>query len=161
MNKKGLAVVGTLSAAALITGVIFATRKTSAAPGGGGKLPSGDNLGITLINYDPLATVWEMAIFDNNYTQMLSTPGQDIPVTDSAFFNVPATWAMPLKFWIYVFKDTVPGVPTTLTQIFGLQSYQPTNPLTGQPDPTYSPIYITSMGSWTFDVAGKQFKKLS
>ena len=123
--------------------------------------PAGDNLGVTLINFDPLATVWELTIFDYDYTQILSTAGGDIPVTSSAFFNVPTTWKLPLKLSLNVYKDTVPGVSTTLTQIFGVQSYNTTNPFTGQPDPTYSPIYITSLGSFTFDVTASQFQKLS
>lgn len=160
-DKKGWVAVGILGLGAVIAAVVLGSKKASAAPGGGGTLPAGDNLGVTLINFDPLATVWELTIFDYDYTQILSTAGQDIPVTSSAFFNVPTTWKLPLKLSLNVYKDTVPGVSTTLTQIFGVQSYNTTNPFTGQPDPTYSPIYITSLGSFTFDVTASQFQKLS
>jgi hypothetical protein len=161
MDKKGWVAVGVLGLGAAITAVVLGTKKASAAPGGGGTLPAGDNLGITLINYDPLATVWEMEIFPNDYSSILSTPGQDVPITTSAAFNVPASWLMPLKISLNVYKDTVPGVSTTLTQIYGVQSYRATNTFTGQPDPTYSPIYITSLGSWTFDVNAGKFQKIS
>ena len=151
MTKIALLVVG---AAALVTAVVLLLRnKVSANPN---PPPGGNNLKVTLTGLDPAATVWEMTIFDHDFSQMLRTAGQDIPVTTSASFNVPTTWSMPLKIMIAVFKPT-PGA-NSLTQILDIQSYNTTNPFTGQADPTYSPIFISSLGNITFNCGTKIFE---
>ncbi len=119
-------------------------------------IPSGYNLQVILVNPDPAATVWQMTIFDNKYTQTLAV--QNLKVTDPALFNVPSNWAMPLKISIAVFKDTVPNVSTTVTQVLGVQSYQTTNPFTGQPDPTYKAVFVSTLGNLTFNCATLNFQ---
>jgi hypothetical protein len=155
MGKKTKIALLVVGAAALVTAVVLLLRnKVSANPN---PPPGGNNLKVTLTGLDPAATVWEMTIFDHDYTAMLQTPGQDIPVTTPASFNVPTIWTMPLKIMIAVFKPT-PGDPSSLTQILDVQSYNTTNPFTGQPDPTYSPIFISTIGNITFNCGTKIFE---
>ena len=154
MGKKTKIILLVAGAAALVAAIVLLLRnKVSANPT---PLPAGDNLGITLTNVDPAATVWEMSIFDHDYTHILQTAGQDIPITTPALFNVPTDWTMPLKISISVFKPT-PGAGS-LTQILGVQSYRTTNPFTQQPDPTYSPIFISTLGNITFNCGTKNFE---
>ena len=154
MGKKTKIILLLVGAAALVAAaVVLLRKKVSANPT---PLPAGDNLGITLTNVDPAATVWEMSIFDHDYTHILQTAGQDIPITTPALFNVPTDWTMPLKISISVFKPT-PGAGS-LTQILGVQSYRTTNPFTQQPDPTYSPIFISTLGNITFNCGTKNFE---
>ena len=154
MGKKTKIILLVAGAAALVAAIVLLLRnKVSANPN---PPPGGNNLKVTLTGLDPAATVWEMTIFDHDYTAMLQTPGQDIPVTTPASFNVPTTWSMPLKIMIAVFKPT-PGA-NSLTQILDIQSYNTTNPFNGQPDPTYSPIFISSLGNKTFNCGTKIFE---
>lgn len=112
-------------------------------PAAANTTPPGTNLVVSLSNLDPLAKVWELMIFNKSYTKMLTTAPNGIPVTESAAFEVPADWDMPLKISLAVFKYTVPGVPTTLTQIMGVQSFDSNRA-------GYSPIFITALGNVVF-----------
>ena len=132
--------------------VILAKAAKGATP------PAGQgNLVISLSNVNPLATVWEIMLFDHTYTKILSTPANGLPVNQAAAFDIPADWQMPLKFNIAVFKDTVPGVATGLTQIVGVQDYNATQYFTGQPDPTYKPIFINALGNVVFNCSTLNF----
>ena len=148
MDKNAKIALGVGGAVLLV--VILAKAAKGATP------PAG-NLVISLSNVNPLATVWEIMLFDHTYTKILSTPANGLPVNQAAAFDIPADWQMPLKFNIAVFKDTVPGVATGLTQIVGVQDYNATQYFTGQPDPTYKPIFINTLGNVVFNCSTLNF----
>jgi hypothetical protein len=144
MNKKaGLALLG-VGLITVVTAIVLATRKTGASPP---PLPVGDDLGVTLTNLDPSATTWELNLFDSS-----STGGGTnyIPVTQTAYFNA-SSWVLPFKIMLTVYSGTSP-----LTQILYVESYMPTN-IDGTPNPDYKPIFITKLGSLTFDCKALTF----
>jgi len=133
MNKKaGLALLG-VGLITVVTAIVLATRKTGASPP---PLP-----------VDPSATTWELNLFDSS-----STGGGTnyIPVTQTAYFNA-SSWVLPFKIMLTVYSGTSP-----LTQILYVESYMPTN-IDGTPNPDYKPIFITKLGSLTFDCKALTF----
>ena len=150
MDKNAKIALG-VGGAVLLVVILAKAAKGATPPAGQG------NLVISLSNVNPLATVWEIMLFDHTYTKILSTPANGLPVNQAAAFDIPADWQMPLKFNIAVFKDTVPGVATGLTQIVGVQDYNATQYFTGQPDPTYKPIFINALGNVVFNCSTLNF----
>jgi hypothetical protein len=91
-----------------------------------------------------------MSIFNHSYTKILNTGSNSIPVAQSAAFTVPADWDFPLKIIISVYKDTVPGVPSALTQIVDVQSFDQTRA-------DYKAVFINALGDIAFNCATLSF----
>jgi hypothetical protein len=149
MNKKGKIALGVIGLGVVISVVGLAFNRKRTNP-----LPPGYNLGVTLANYGPSATQWEMMVIDNTVSSMLSQLA--LPVAQRAVFNIPQTWAMPLRISINIYKPTTWEGQPVLTQIFGVQSYREID-ITGNPDPTYQPIFVTDLGNLAFDVDAMTF----
>ena len=96
-------------------------------------IPSGYNLQVILVNPDPAATVWQMTIFDNKYTQTLAV--QNLKVTDPALFNVPSNWAMPLKIASLYSKTLCLMFPQPSPRYWGFNHTRPQILLPGNPIP--------------------------
>lgn len=156
MEKNDKIALGLLGLGVVAGVAILANQKPATAAGG--PLPPGYNLGVSLIHLESDATIWELNVISNDMKGNLGT--NYIPVTQAAVFKIPSTWVLPLKIMLTVYKDTFPNDPSALTQILYVQSYNTIDYFTGQPDPTYKPIFIASLGNLSFDATSLQFANL-
>lgn len=104
----------------------------------------------------PTGDKWQLRIVDWDITETIFI--QDIAMSGYAdFVSIPADWVFPLRVDLTVYEATDGG----FRQVYRVQSWRPTDPFTGSPDPDYKEVYIPSLGSFEYNVATEEFEVAS